>query len=131
MVRGGPPGRAPNGPRPAAGPVLVVVPRDGAGPRPPMPGGGGIGLPLCERGGPGGGGIGLPLAERGGTPGGADAAAASGARFVASGAMLADAAAASGARFVAAGAVLAAAGTIGVAGAAGAVGAGVGAVGAT
>ena len=63
-VRGRPTGRGANGPRAAEGPVPVVVPREGAGPRPPMPGGGGIGLPLCERGGPGGGGIGFPLAER-------------------------------------------------------------------
>ncbi len=34
-----------------------------------MPGGGGIGLPLCERGGPGGGGIGLPLEDLGGADG--------------------------------------------------------------
>ena len=46
-------------------------------PRPPMPGGGGIGLPDDETGGPGGGGIGLPdddsggLAPIGGTTGAA------------------------------------------------------------
>ena len=66
-ARGGPPGRARV--RAAAGARRHPGERAGAGPRPPMPGGGGIGLPLCERGGPGGGGIGLPLADRGGAVG--------------------------------------------------------------
>lgn len=49
--RGGPPGRPPAG----AGRIG----------RPPAPGGGGIGLPLIDRGGPpGGGGIGFPEADR-------------------------------------------------------------------
>jgi hypothetical protein len=62
--RGGP---APG--RPALGPGRGVL---AAGPRPPRPGGGGIGLPDGDRGGrwaPGGGGIGLPDGEMGGPPG--------------------------------------------------------------
>lgn len=44
--------------------------RTGPGPRPPRPGGGGIGLPLNDRGARcGGGGIGLPLGDKGASPG--------------------------------------------------------------
>ena len=55
--RGGPPGRAPGEPV-----------RTAAGPRPPRPGGGGIGLPETDRGA-GGGGIGLPDEDMGGRGG--------------------------------------------------------------
>ena len=54
-----------------------------------MPGGGGIGLPLCERGGPGGGGIGLPLADRGGAVGAGEPALAVGGLAAAAGALAA------------------------------------------
>jgi len=43
--------------------------RPGMGPRPPCPGGGGIGLPVSDVGGrraPGGGGMGFPLSDVGG-----------------------------------------------------------------
>lgn len=62
---GPPPGRGPRyGPGP---PPPGRGPRPGGmGPRPPAPGGGGIGRPLRDRGGPGGGGIGRPLADKGG-----------------------------------------------------------------
>jgi hypothetical protein len=44
----------------------------GIGPRPPIPGGGGIGRPVCERRGAGGGGIGLPVGLRSGRVGASD-----------------------------------------------------------
>jgi len=63
MGRLGPPvvrlGMPPGRPGPADGEGRVM--------RPPMPGGGGIGLPVSERGG-GGGGMGLPEALTGGGP---------------------------------------------------------------
>ena len=65
-ARGGPPGRAPG--------------RDGgAPPRPPVPGGGGMGLPVDEVGGRAGGGMALPVSDAGGAPAAAGAAEAAGA----------------------------------------------------
>src|SRR5581483_2267369 len=60
------------------GPPTPPGARPGVGPRPPWPGGGGMGLPDREVGGrraPGGGGMGLPDMETGGrrAPGGAEA----------------------------------------------------------
>lgn len=43
---------------------LAPAPGDGREMRPPMPGGGGMGLPVSERGG-GGGGMGLPETDMG------------------------------------------------------------------
>jgi hypothetical protein len=71
----GPPGRLkPPGPPPGRGapPGRPGPPCRGAiAPRPPMPGGGGIGLPVLEMGGrlaPGGGGMARPVGDVGGPP---------------------------------------------------------------
>jgi len=63
----GPERKPPGAPAPPAG----RAPRGGVtGPRPPAPGGGGIGRPVRDNGGPGGGGIGRPEEDVGGGPAG-------------------------------------------------------------
>ena len=73
-MRGPAPGRLPLEPGPPGRPVYPLDPpgrvAPGAARRPPAPGGGGMGLPVTDRGGPpGGGGIGRPEALVGGRAG--------------------------------------------------------------